>query len=354
MQKEEVSKTSSFSSSEETNSMSKNVEINLSSKTSLFSSGSITTAQVDWFASKENFVKSAGISNCRPKATGPLGEWPKQKPIQIENYKLPEVITQVSESSSTTTANSEIDGFIKLSEDIKLKTENMKLKMEVAKLQREKNIEVNRATKLQTLAAKDSKQQKKREEELWKSLDKMTKSRDNARKANNTNRAKVSILKKKVKRLESTSYTDGLKKKGAKEVLEKATFASGQVKSILNPGKRVHYSKQDVVQALVQKALGTKSFNHLRRTAAYRIPSRQTQERWLGNLMSSLPGFQDDAILACKELMKNSTKEYFKSAMIVFDEMYLSKKMELHRKTQTILGPYNKVQVVMIRGLASR
>ena len=56
----------------------------------------------------------------------------------------------------------------------------------------------------------------------------MTKSRDNARKANNTNRAKVSILKKKVKRLESTSYTDGLKKKGAKEVLEKATFASGQ------------------------------------------------------------------------------------------------------------------------------
>ena len=145
-----------------------------------------------------------------------------------------------------------------------------------------------------------------------------------------------------------------MKKKGAKEVLEKATFASGQVKSILNPGKRVHYSKQDVVQALVQKAIGTKSFNHLRRTAAYRIPSRQTQERWLGNLMSSLPGFQDDAILACKELMKNSTKEYFKSAMIVFDEMYLSKKMELHRKTQTILGPYNKVQVVMIRGLASR
>ena len=131
MQKEEKN-------SEETNSMSKNVEINLSSETSLFSSGSITAAQVDWFASKENFVKSAGISNRRPKATGPLGEWPKQKPIQIENFKLPEVITKVSESSSTTTANSEIDGFTKLSEDIKLKTENMKLKMEVAKLQREK------------------------------------------------------------------------------------------------------------------------------------------------------------------------------------------------------------------------
>jgi hypothetical protein len=113
---------------------------------------------------------------------------PDEKPIQIENSTLQEV----SEFSSTTAANSEIDGLTKLSENIKLKIENMKLKMEVAKLQREKNIEVNKATK-------ESKQQKKREGELFKSLDKMTKSRDNVRKANNVNRAKVSILKKKVK-----------------------------------------------------------------------------------------------------------------------------------------------------------
>ena len=130
-----------------------------------------------------------------------------EKPIQIENSTLQEV----SEFSSTTAANSEI---LK-SENIKLKIENMKLKMEVAKLQREKNILVNKATK-------ESKQQKKREGELLESLDKMTKSLDNIRKANNVNRAKVSILNKKVKRLESTPYIDGLKKQGAKEILEKA------------------------------------------------------------------------------------------------------------------------------------
>ena len=137
-------------------------------------------------------------------------------------------------------------------------------------------------------------------------------------------------------------------------MLDKTKFTTGQKKSIVNPEKRIHYSKEDVIQALVQKSLGTKAFNHLRKTAAYRIPTRQTQERWLGNLMSSMPGFQTDAILAVTELRKRSTDERFKEAVLVFDEMYLSKKMELHKKTQHILGPYNKVQVVMIRGLTSK
>ena len=183
----------------------------------------------------------------------------------------------------------------------------------------------------------------------------MEKSRDSARRANDNNRAKVSNLKKKVKRLESNKHIDGIKKKGAKELLEQnKKLTSGQVKSLLNPEKRIRYSKEDVIQALVQKSLGTKAFNHLRKTAAYRIPTRQTQERWLGNLMSSMPGFQTDAISAVKELRKRSTDERFHEAVVAFDEMYLSKKMELHRKTQHILGPYNKVMVCMMRGLTSK
>ena len=146
-----------------------------------------------------------------------------EKPIQIVNSTLQEV----SEFSSTTAANFEI---LK-SENIKLKIENMKLKMEVAKLQRGKNIEMNKATK-------ELKQHKKREGELVQSLDKVTKSLDNVRKANNVNRAKVSTLNKKVKRLESPPYIDGLKKQGAKEILEKAKLKAnleeGEVLKIKN------------------------------------------------------------------------------------------------------------------------
>ena len=252
----------------------------------------------------------------------------------------------------TISSDANTDGFSKLAEEIRLKTENMRLKLEVSKLQREKNIEANKVTKVK----KESEKQKVKvkEGELLKALNEMTKSRDSARKANDNNRARVSKLNKKVKRLKSEKHTNGLKKEGAKEMLKKTKFTPGQVKSIMNPNKKIQYSKEDVVQALVQKSLGTKAFNHLRKTAAYRIPSRQTQERWLGNLMSSMPGFQTDAILAAKELMKHSIDERFNESVLVFDEMHLSQKMELHKKTQNILGPYSKVQVVMIRGLSSK
>ena len=323
-------------------------EIDLSGP-SLFTAGPSTSSQIDWHASYGTFEKSPGLSNRKPRPSGPLGDWPKQKPIHIAD-KATEKTKQVPEILPTKTANLENDGFKKLAEDIKLKSENMKLKLEIAKLKRENKQHKNQVSKLQ----KEDEKSKEKERQLWKSLDDMTKSRDNARKANDNNRAQKNKFKTKVKRLQSTKFTDGLKKKGAQEMLDKTKFTTGQKKSIINPEKRIRYSKEDVVQALVQKSLGTKAFNHLRKTAAYRIPTRQTQERWLGNLMSSMPGFQTDAILAVTELRKRSTDERFKEAVLVFDEMYLSKKMELHKKTQHILGPYNKVQVVMIRGLTSK
>ena len=318
---------------------------------SLFSSGPPTSSQIEWHASYGKFAKPSGQSNRKPPKSGPLGVWPKQKPICTDgNVNQAETAIQEPKTMPTISSDANTDGFSKLAEEIRLKSENMRLKLEVSKLQRDKNIEANKVTKVKI----ESKKQKVKEGELLKALNEMTKSRDSARKANDNNRARVSKIKKKVKRLESEKYTNGLKKEGAKEMLKKTKFTPGQVKSILNPNKKIQYSKEDVVQALVQKSLGTKAFNHMRKTAAYRIPSRQTQERWLGNLMSSMPGFQTDAILAAKELMKHSIDERFNESVIVFDEMHLSKKMELHKKTQNILGPYSKVQVVMIRGLSSK
>ena len=338
---------------EQNDSENEDVEMDFSPDTSLFSRGPTTSAQIEWHANKMNFVETSGNSNRRPPVIGPLGEWPKQRPIRTaEKVPMKETAMPVPKVTPTTTGN---DGFTTLAEDIRIKSENMKLKLEVARLQnRLKKDEKQRGMK-ENVAKKEFEELASKQGELLKKLNKMEKSRDSARRANDNNRAKVSNLKKKVKRLESNKHIDGIKKKGAKELLEQnKKLTSGQVKSLLNPEKRIRYSKEDVIQALVQKSLGTKAFNHLRKTAAYRIPTRQTQERWLGNLMSSMPGFQTDAILAVKELRKRSTDERFHEAVVTFDEMYLSKKMELHRKTQHILGPYNKVMVCMMRGLTSK
>ena len=341
---------------EQNDSGNQDVEMDFSPKTSVFSRGPTTSAQIEWHANKMNFVETSGNSNRRPPVIGPLGEWPKQRPIRTaEKVPMKETATTVPEVTPTTTANANIDGFTALAEDIQIKTENMKLKLEVARLQKRIKTDQKQSGMKANMAKKELEEDKRKQGELMKKLNKIEKSRDSARKANDNNRAKVSNLKKKVKRLESNKHIDGIKRKGAKEFLEQnKKLTSGQVKSLLNPEKRIRYSKEDVIQALVQKSLGTKAFNHLRKTAAYRIPTRQTQERWLGNLMSSMPGFQTDAILAVKELRKRSTDERFHEAVVSFDEMYLSKKMELHRKTQHILGPHNKVMVCMIRGLTSK
>ena len=91
----------------------------------------------------------------------------------------------------------------------------------------------------------------------------------------------------------------------------------------------------------------------MRKTASYKIPSRQTQERWLGDLMSSMPGFQTDAITAIKVEGEKSKDVNFHEAIITFDEMSLAQKMEMHMKTQQIFGPHKKVMTVMMRGLTT-
>ena len=48
----------------------------------------------------------------------------------------------------TISSDANTDGFSKLAEEIRLKSENMRLKLEVSKLQRDKNIEANKFSKV--------------------------------------------------------------------------------------------------------------------------------------------------------------------------------------------------------------
>ena len=53
--------------------------------------------------------------------------------------------------------------------------------------------------------------------------------------------------------------------------------------------------------------------------------------------------------------MAANTKDVlFKHSMIVFDEIDVKRTIEMDKKNQKIVGPYKKMQTVMIRGLASK
>ena len=50
----------------------------------------------------------------------------------------------------------------------------------------------------------------------------------------------------------------------------------------------------------------------------------------------------------------NTSDKLFRHAMIVLDEIDLKRTIEMDKKNQKIIGPYKKMQTVMIRGLASK
>ena len=49
----------------------------------------------------------------------------------------------------------------------------------------------------------------------------------------------------------------------------------------------------------------------------------------------------------------NTDEELFNHAMITLDEIDVKRTIELDKKNQKIVGPFKKMQTVMIRGLAS-
>ena len=287
---------------------------------------------------------------------GPLGAWIKdthsRRPQQQPTTPVPTPMPENDESTTT-----DLDGFKLLVRNFQLKKENEKLqlqnnefKLQVAKYKKKWK---DRIIKDKVEQANNELKAEKERKALVKVIENVEAERDHSRTLNNQKRAKISRLKKTVKRLESKPHTDLLVNKGTKKILETANFTPAMTRSIMNPGKGVHYGKEDIVRALVSRCLGEKAFRHMRKTASYKIPSRQTQERWLGDLMSSMPGFQTDAITAIKVEGEKSKDERFHEAIITFDEMNVAQKMEMHMKTQQIFGPHKKAMTVMMRGLTT-
>ena len=75
-------------------------------------------------------------------------------------------------------------------------------------------------------------------------------------------------------------------------------------------------------------------------------------ERWLDGMMICKSGFNEDAIKVQRLKLEASEHPLYKFAQIVFDEIHIKESIELDRKNQEIIGPYKKLQTVMIRGLA--
>ena len=99
------------------------------------------------------------------------------------------------------------------------------------------------------------------------------------------------------------------------------------------------------------------AYNYQRKVSGVYMASPSAINRWLAEFQVKR-GFQDNALNIIKN-MKNTpahkNNKLFEHTNLVFDEIHIRDDcVQMDQKTQTVLGPYKKLQVVQIRGLASK
>ena len=104
-------------------------------------------------------------------------------------------------------------------------------------------------------------------------------------------RAKSSKLRAKVTKLESPKHESKIRKKGIKEFVHSKFKGKAQRKALITGQKRAHCDKMDICESLVIRALGRKSYNHLRKFGPVYYPSIATQDRHLEKIMKCRPGY---------------------------------------------------------------
>lgn len=129
-------------------------------------------------------------------------------------------------------------------------------------------------------------------------------------------------------------------------------FSPGQVKTLLNPNKRIKWSSEDIACAISLRSVSAKAYRYLRNKLKYPLPALSTLRRWVSKLVCS-PGILNQVLL----IMKNNGKalnDFEKLTCLSFDEMSLSKRLCFERKDEHVFGPHSHAQVVMARGLTGK
>ena len=123
---------------------------------------------------------------------------------------------------------------------------------------------------------------------------------------------------------------------------------------ITNNQKFAHNSSEDIAKAAVSYSMCKSAYEYQYKHGGLPIPHKTTLENWLTKFQVR-PGYLHDSIAIAEKMKDETDKPLYQHAMLVFDEVYLKKDaVELDQKTQTIYGPCSKLQVVQIRGLASK
>jgi len=134
--------------------------------------------------------------------------------------------------------------------------------------------------------------------------------------------------------------------------LLKPYFTEGQIRCILEKKKWIQWSIDDYAAAISLQSVSPKGYCYLRTKLHYPLPSLASLREWALKKFRIEEGFLTDVLTVMREKGKElSSLE--KLAVLSFDEMIVSSEINFDAKLEKLVGPYGKVQVMMVRGLFS-
>ncbi len=139
----------------------------------------------------------------------------------------------------------------------------------------------------------------------------------------------------------------------AKEVLKGTTnWSDKQIDFFLSRKQSSKWGNDDIVLGLTLRALSRKAYQLLRNKRLLPLPSLSILRKRIKHFQCT-PGIQNDilrVISAQKYVLGNGSDGPI-PVCLSFDEMSLSRDLQFDQATQTVHGPHDQAQVVVIRGL---
>jgi hypothetical protein len=133
--------------------------------------------------------------------------------------------------------------------------------------------------------------------------------------------------------------------------LLKKLLTENQIAILLNKKKRVNWTTEEIAVAFTVRYLSKKCYIFLRTKLNFPLPALSTLRSWASKI-SIKPGVLKDVLTFLKVAGENmSAKE--KTVVFSFDEVKVLSTFEYDVGEDQVLGPYNLMQVCMVRSLFS-
>lgn len=127
-------------------------------------------------------------------------------------------------------------------------------------------------------------------------------------------------------------------------------FTPAQIRMYMNPKqKKTHWSQEDIAAAISFKSVSPKAYRYVRKLKQIPLPALSTLRKWITDFNIN-EGILTDVLFIMKAKSSSMTPME-RATVIYFDEIYLTNQMQIERKTERVVGPHKRCQVVIARGI---